>query len=80
MLDDFVANLQAENLAPGSVSNHVKGVKTLFRCNGLKLELPYSLSKRSVYEDRAPTPEELQKILDIADLRERVIILSLIHI
>jgi hypothetical protein len=54
MLDDFVANLQAENLAPESVSNHVKGVKTLFRCNELKLELPYSLSKRSVYEDRAP--------------------------
>jgi site-specific recombinase XerD len=77
MLDDFVANLQAENLAPGSVSNHVKGVKALFRCNGLKLELPYSLSKRSVYEDRAPTPEELQKTLDIADLRERVIITML---
>jgi site-specific recombinase XerD len=77
MLDDFVANLQAENLAPGTVSNHVKGVKALFRCNGLKLELPYSLSKRSVYEDRAPTPEELQKILDIADLRERVMITML---
>ncbi len=77
MLDDFVANLQAENLAPGTISNHVKGVKALFRCNGLKLELPYSLSKRSVYEDRAPTPEELQKILDLADLRERVIITML---
>jgi site-specific recombinase XerD len=74
MLDDFIANLQAENLAPGSVSNHVKGVKALFRCNGLKLELPYSLSKRSVYEDRAPAPEELQHLLDIADLRERVMI------
>jgi integrase len=74
MLDDFVANLQAENLAPGTVSNHVKGVKALFRSSGLKLELPYSLSKRSIYEDRAPTPEELQKILDIANLRERVII------
>ena len=74
MLDDFIANLQAENLAPGSVSNHVKGVKALFRCNGLKLELPYSLSKRSVYEDRAPAPEELQRLLDIADLRERVMI------
>ncbi len=77
MLDDFVANLQAENLAPGSVSNHVKGVKALFRCNGLKLDLHYSLSKRGVYEDRAPTPEELQKLLDIADLRERVIITML---
>jgi site-specific recombinase XerD len=77
MLDDFVANLQAENLAPGSISNHVKGVKALFRCNGLKLELPYSLPRRGIYEDRAPTPEELQHILDIADLRERVIITML---
>jgi len=74
LLDDFVANLQAENLAPGSVSNHVKGVKALFRCNGLKLDLPYSLPKRGVYNDRAPNPEELQRLLDIASLRERVII------
>jgi site-specific recombinase XerD len=74
MLDDFVANMQAEGLAPGSISNHVKAVKALFRCNGLKLELPYSLSKRVVYEDRAPTPEELQSLLNLGDLRERVII------
>src|SRR4030067_2501403 len=77
LLDDFVGNLQAENLAPGTVSNHVKGVKALFRSSGLKLELPYSLSKRSIYDDRAPTHEELQRILDIADLRERVIITML---
>jgi len=77
LLDDFVANLQAENLAPGTVSNHAKGVKALFRCNRLKLELPYSLPKRGVYEDRAPTPEELQRLLDIADLRERTIITML---
>jgi hypothetical protein len=77
MLDDFVANLQAENLAPGTISNHVKGVKALFRSSGLKLELPYSLSKRTVYEDRAPAPEELQRMLDIGDLRERIIITML---
>lgn len=74
LLDDFVANMQAEGLAPGSISNHVKAVKALFRCNGLKLELAYSLSKRVVYEDRAPTPEELQTLLNLGDLRERVII------
>jgi len=74
LLDDFIGNLQAESLAPGTVSNHVKGVKALFRVNRLKLELPYSLSKRAVYSDRAPTPEELQHILDIADLRLKVIV------
>jgi len=74
LLDDFVRCLQAEGLALGTVSNHVKGVKALFHCNGLKLELPYSLPKRNVYSDRAPTPEELQHIIDIADLREKVIV------
>jgi len=74
LLDDFIGNLQAEGLAPGTVSNHVKGVKCLFRCSGLKLDLAYTLSKRTVYSDRAPTPEELQHIIDMADLREKVII------
>jgi len=74
LLDDFIGCLQAEGLAPGTVSNHVKGVKALFRVNRLKLELPYSLSKRIIYSDRAPTPEELQNLIDISDLRRRVII------
>jgi len=74
LLDDFVGCLQAEDLAPGTVSNHTKGVKALFRCNRLKLELPYSLSKRTVYSDRAPTPEELQHIINLSDIREKVIV------
>jgi len=74
LLDDFVGCLQAEGLAPGTVSNHVKGVKALFRANGLKLELPYNLPKRTVYSDRAPTPEELQHIIELADIREKVIV------
>jgi integrase len=74
LLDDFVGNLQAEGLAPGTVSNHIKGVKALFRVNRLKLELPYSLSKRAIYSDRAPTPEELQQLIDIADIRLKIII------
>jgi len=74
LLDDFVGCLQAEGLAPGTVSNHVKSVKALFRANRLKLELPYNLSKRTVYSDRAPTPEELQRIIDLANVREKVII------
>ncbi|HDQ06122.1 MAG TPA: hypothetical protein ENN36_05310, partial [Candidatus Bathyarchaeota archaeon] len=74
LLDDFVGCLQAEGLAPGTVSNHVKGVKALFRANRMKLELPYNLSKRIVYSDRAPTPEELQRIIELADVREKVIV------
>ena len=48
--------------------------KFLFMIKGIKLELPYSLSKRIIYSDRAPTPEELQTLIDIADLRLKVIV------
>jgi site-specific recombinase XerD len=74
LLDDFVGELQAENLAPGSISNNVKGVKALFHVNHLKIELDYSLSKRTIYKDRAPKPEELAKILNLTDIRRKVII------
>lgn len=74
LLDDFVGELQAEELAPGTVSNHIKGVKALFRASNLKIELAYSLSKRSIYKDRSPTPEELATLLDMADLRVKTII------
>ena len=79
LLDDYVGELQAQGLTPNSVSCLIKGVKAIFRCNGIKLELNYSLPNRVVYKSRAPTPEELQKILDIADLRERVIIALLAY-
>jgi len=74
LLDDFVGCLQAEDLAPGTISNHVKSVKALFRANRLRLDLPYNLSKRTVYSDRSPTPEELQRLIDIANLRLKVIV------
>ena len=73
-IDDFIGDLQADKLAPGTIGNYVKGVKCLFRRNGLSLELPFNFSKRVKYRDRAPTPEELQKLVEIADIREKVII------
>jgi len=73
-LDDFVGDLQAEALAPGTIVNHVKGVKALYRTNGIQITLPYRLPRRVKYNDRAPTPEELTKIMDLADIREKVVI------
>jgi integrase len=73
-IDDFIGDLQAEGLAPGTISNHVKGVKMLFRVNGIGLTLPYRVPKSIRYPDRSPTPEELARIIDIADLRDKVIV------
>lgn len=44
-LDDFIGDLQAEGLAPGTINNHVKGVKALFRVNGIGLTLPFRFQK-----------------------------------
>ncbi len=73
-IDDFIGDLQAEDLAPGTINNHVKGVRALFRANSISLILPFRVPKTVRYPDRAPTPEELTKIIDIADLREKLIV------
>jgi hypothetical protein len=74
LVEDFIGDLTAERLAPATIKNYVKAVKTLYASNGLKLELPQRMTCRVVNEDRAPRPEELQRLIDIGDLREKVIV------
>ena len=76
-LEDYVAHLQDRRLAPNRIANYIRAVKVLYKTSGIRIDLPYSLPRRVVRRDRAPTPEELLKLLEIADLRERVIILML---
>lgn len=76
-LDDFVAQLQDEGLSPGQVHCYAKHIKTFYRVNGVKIELSEPLSRRVTYKDRAPKPEELAKMLDIADLRGKVVVTCL---
>jgi site-specific recombinase XerD len=73
-LEDFVGELQDRGLAPSRTANYVKAVRSLYRVNGVDVKLPYSLSRRSVRKDRAPKPEELQRLLDVGDLREKVMV------
>jgi integrase len=73
-IDDFIGDLKAQDLAPGTVANHVKSVRALFKVNGVQLTLPYKLDRRTKYGDRAPTPKELEKITDLGDIREKAII------
>jgi integrase len=77
-LESFAGSLKAERkLAPTTIFNMVDYIQLFFRLNGLPLKLPYPLRKWSLYEDRAPTQEELQKMLSLADLREKVIVCAL---
>jgi site-specific recombinase XerD len=73
-LNDYLAELQDEGLKAGAVVNCIKSVKTFYRVNGVKVELSEPLSRRVIYKDRAPKPEELVKLLDVADLRQKVIV------
>jgi len=73
-LEDYVCELQDAGLAPSRICNYVKSIRALYRVNGIDIKLPQPLSRRAVRHDRAPKPDELQHIMDIADLRERVIV------
>lgn len=76
-LNDYLAVLQDDGLKPGPVNNYIKAVKTFYRVNGVKIDLAEPLSRRVTYKDRAPKPEELEKLLEIANLRDRTIVTCL---
>jgi len=73
-LEDYVASLQDEGLSPGRVHCYAKHIRTFYRINGIKIDLNEPLSRRVTYKDRSPTPEELMRVLEIANLREKVIV------
>ncbi len=73
-LEKYIAHLQDKGLAPNRVVNYLNSVKSFYRANGVEIDLPYKLPRRPVYRDRAPTQEELKKLIDAADLREKVIL------
>jgi len=74
MLERYIAFLQDQGLTPGRVYSCAKHVKTFYKVNDVDVKLPYSLSRRVVCNYRAPRSEELQQLMAVADLRERVII------
>jgi site-specific recombinase XerD len=72
-LEDYLGELQDQGLAPLRICNYVKAIKALYRVNGVDMKLPQPLSQRVVRKDRAPKPEEVARLLDVASLREKVI-------
>jgi len=72
-LEDYIGDLQDQGLAPLRICNYVKAIKALYRVNGVDVKLPQPLSQRVVRKDRAPKPEELARLLDVGNLRDRVI-------
>ena len=74
LLEDYIAGLQDKGLTPGRVHGCAKHIKTFYRINGIEVRLPYALPRRVTYKDRAPKPEELQRLLEAGDLRDKVVL------
>jgi len=74
LLEDFVCHLKTKKLAPGTVVCYVRATRTFYRANGIVVNLPHPLPRQTITSGRSPTPDELQHLVDMADLREKVII------
>jgi hypothetical protein len=75
LLADFADNLLEERgMAPATVHGMVRNIKFFFLLNGVRFGMPCRRSNWSIYEERAPTPEEIQKTISVADVRGKVII------
>ncbi len=71
-LEDYVCELQDNGLASSRIGIYVKAVRALYRVNGIDIKLPQSLSRRVVRHDRAPKPDELRRVIDIAELEREL--------
>jgi hypothetical protein len=74
LLEEYVGELRARGHAPNAVKVAVNAVRILLRVNGVDVGRILLPKGGVVYEDRAPRPEELARMMDVADLRGKVII------
>jgi hypothetical protein len=76
-LNDYLAELQDDDLKPAAVNNCIKAVKTFYRVNGVDVKLSERLSRKVAYKDRAPKPEEITTMIDKSAIREAFIIAAI---
>jgi hypothetical protein len=73
-LDNYLAYLRNKDLAYNTINNNIRAIDCLFRSNDVELNLNFCLPRVNSYEVRAIAREELQRLLVVADLREKVIV------
>jgi len=74
LLNDFAVELRDARLAEGYVTSYAKAIKALHERNNLPFTYLRHFSAKRKYRDRAPTPDELTRLIDMAALREKVIL------
>jgi site-specific recombinase XerD len=73
-LQDCLDELDDDGRSPGRLHAYAKHIRTFYRVNEVEIPRPDLPRPMVVRKDRAPKPEELQRLLEIADLREKVIV------
>lgn len=74
MIEEWIAELTASGRATSTIAVSTAMIKTWLQVNGIDVGRIMRPKIRMKYPDRAPRPEELQKMLDVADLRGKVMI------
>ena len=77
LVREYMEELEANDLAFGTLNVELARIKTFFEINDVEIKLPNRYSFRPKYRLRAPTPEEVQKLIEVADLREKAMIAML---
>lgn len=73
-IEAWMDELIAEDYAPKSIKLAIDAIKTWLWVNEIdvgKIALPVAYTR---YPTRAPTPEELQRLIEVADLREKAMV------
>ncbi len=73
-LNEWQAELKALDLAPNTIKVAVGCIKAWLQINDIEVGRVATPKGYIKFSDRAPTPEELQRMLDVADLHGKVII------
>jgi len=77
LVDEFLGELEDEGRATYSLLVKSACIKTFYRVNGIQITTPIRYKARTTYRDRAPTPEEIQRMIEMANLREKAMIAML---
>jgi site-specific recombinase XerD len=65
--------LDDKGRSPGRLHGYAKHIRTFYRVNEVEVPRPDLPRPTVVRKDRAPKPEELERLLEVGDLREKAI-------
>lgn len=73
-LDEYAMHLQRRKISPNTVVSELRSIRGLFTSNYVSLGRSWHRPAINIYDCRAPRIEELRRMLNVADLRDRLIV------